>query len=118
MRRRHLVALALAGLPASALAQPAPARRARYHDEVLTRSYETLPPGAKERVAAAFRAGSPDVTEDAIRQRWDSMEPNQRGEVLTMHERRAGRGRGPGMGPGPGRGMGPGPTPAPARPPG
>jgi hypothetical protein len=124
MNRRMLLGLAFATAPLAAFAQPAapPAappgarpgwrgpRRGEHHDEVLGRDYDTLPPGAKERVAGAFRQATPGLDEAAIRQRWDSMSPAQRGEVLTMHEMRGGRGMrggmgGPGAGPGPGRGV-------------
>lgn len=133
MHRRVLLGLALAGLPAAVSAQPrmTEAQRRQFHDEVLSRDYGALPPGAQARVAESFRGGTPDIGDEAIRQRWDSMTPGQRGEVLTMHERWRGRGpgggrgpgpggRGPGPGGGPGRGPGPGPGPGPgrARPPG
>jgi hypothetical protein len=101
MHRRLLLGLFLAAAPAAAVAQPATRRGAR-HEEVLGRNFDALPPGAKDRVTPAFRAGTPDLDEAAIRQRWDSMTPGQRGEVLTIHERRgphAGR-----QGPAPRRG--------------
>jgi hypothetical protein len=89
MQRRLLLAFLLAGGPAgAALAQPA-ARRGARHDQVLEPDFDALPPGAKDRVVAAFRAGTPDLDEAAIRQRWNAMTPSQRGEVLA---RRAGRG--------------------------
>ncbi|WP_146217162.1 hypothetical protein [Falsiroseomonas bella] len=116
MQRRALLGLAFAGLPMAALAQPrmTEAQRRQFHDEVLARDFSALPPGAQQRVTEAFRAGTPDLPEADVQARWNAMTAQQRGEVLTMHERR--RGRGPGMGPGGGRG--PGPGPGPNRPPG
>uniref|UniRef100_UPI001F1F7A1A hypothetical protein n=1 Tax=Falsiroseomonas oryziterrae TaxID=2911368 RepID=UPI001F1F7A1A len=100
-RRALLAAVALAGLPAAAIAQPrmTEAQRRQFHSEVLGRDFGALPPGAQQRVSEAFRAGTPGLPDEAVRQRWDAMSAEQRGEVLVMHERR--RGRGPGRGPGP-----------------
>lgn len=130
MQRRLFIALGLVAQPgAAAFAQtrPTPQQMQQFHDDVLARDFATLPPGARERVSQAFRAGTPDIGEEAIRQRWDAMTPGQRGEVLTMHHPRGrgtGPGYGPGAGPGPRDGMGPGPgrgpgmmQPGPARPP-
>jgi hypothetical protein len=116
MQRRMLLGLGLGALPAAALAQPrmTEAQRRQFHDEVLARDFTALPPGAQQRVTEAFRAGT--------QARWNAMTAQQRGEVLTMHERRRGRGHGGGRGPAPGPGSRPGPGPAPGgaptRPPG
>lgn len=128
MKRRVLLALATLSLPQLAFAQGGPPRRAAgrgtgqpgaFHDEVLGRDFDDLPVGAKERVTNAFRVGSPELDDAGVRQRWNAMTPQQRGETLTARERaqrRAGSpgqggGRGPGPGPGPGAGRGPGAGP-------
>jgi hypothetical protein len=122
MQRRILIGLGLGALPAAAFAQPrmTQAQRRQFHDEVLARDFSALPPGAQQRVTEAFRGGTPDLPEADVQSRWNAMTAEQRGEVLTMHERRHGRGPGGGRGPGPGPGggRGPGPGPGPGRPPG
>jgi hypothetical protein len=95
-RRAVFLAAVIAALPGAALAQPA--NRATRHDEVLGRDFDALPPGAKDRVSAAFRGGTPDITEAQMRERWNAMTPDQRGEVLTIQDRRM-RGRGRAQGP-------------------
>jgi hypothetical protein len=117
--RRALLILAAAALPLGLLAPRALAQGRQQpgmqHDEVLGRDFDALPPGARERVQDAFRQGSPDIDDGALRQRWNAMTPQQRGETLTARERaqqRAtpqGRGRGDVPTPGTGRGPGPGP---------
>jgi hypothetical protein len=119
MLRRNLLGTVLVGLPFSALAQqagrgPDPER----HAVTLGQDFDDLPPGPRARVTAAFREGSPDLDEDAVRQRWNAMTAEQRGETLTMRERaqarrlnqqqrpRGGQGGGPGGGQGRGQGAG------------
>lgn len=126
MNRRAFFALAALALSAAgiapaafapaALAQPRPQPQpGPRHDEVLGRDFDALPPGARERVQNAFRQGAPDLDDGAIRQRWNAMTPQQRGETLTARERAQQRaappGRGPGSAPAPGTGRGPGPGP-------
>jgi hypothetical protein len=89
------------------------------HDQVLGQDFDSLPPGARDRVTQAFRSGSPDLDEAGVRQRWNAMTPDQRGETLTMRERttqRGGGARGPGGGAGPGAGPGTGAGRGPAAP--
>jgi translation initiation factor IF-2 len=110
MNRRFLLLAAVLGWPVAAVAQPAPGPR---HDEMLGRDFDQLGPGARERVQNAFREGSPGLDDAAMRQRWNAMTPQQRGETLTARERAqrraAPQGRGPGDMPTPGTGRGPGP---------
>jgi hypothetical protein len=131
MDRRAFLALAALAVPGAAFAQGGPPRQGAQqprprgtgqpgarHDEVLGRDFDDLPPGARERVQNEFRQGSPDLDDAGVRQRWNSMTPDQRGEALTARkraQRRAGppgqgggRGPGRGAGPGPGAGRGPG----------
>jgi hypothetical protein len=132
MHRRTIVGLALGLLPASGMAQVAPPlatapnapsgppvgrtpmhgrgaqqHRAQQHQEVLGQNFEALPQPAKDRVTSAFRQGQPDLPLADVQARWDAMTSTQRGEVLTMHERRMGRHGRPASGTGPGRGPGP-----------
>jgi len=120
MTRRALLTLAAAALPMGLLAPPAlaqgrPSQPGPRHDDMLGRDFDELPQGARERVQGAFRQGSPDLDDRALRERWNAMTPQQRGETLTARERaqqRAtpqGRGRGDMPTPGTGRGPGPGP---------
>lgn len=84
MQRRSLLLAVAVAAPGLALAQPVPGPR---HDEVLGRDFDQLPPGARERVQNAFREGSPGLDDGALRQRWNAMTPQQRGETLTARER-------------------------------
>jgi uncharacterized membrane protein YgcG len=116
MQRRTL-ALMLCALPFGAAAQPPgrgpdPAR----HEVTLGQDFDDLPPGARQRVTTAFRQGTPNLEDAGVRQRWDAMTADQRGETLRMRERQQTRARqpqgqqrgGPGGGPGAGQGAGQG----------
>jgi hypothetical protein len=119
MTRRTLLKLTASALPMGLLGPQVLAQGRQQpgmqHDEVLGRDFDALPPGARERVQDAFRQGSPDIDERALRERWNAMTPQQRGETLTARERARTRtmpqGRGPGDMPTPGTGRGPGPGP-------
>lgn len=117
MHRRVVLALAFGALPGLAFAQAPRAQVGARHEQMLGQDFDDLPPGARERVQNAFRQGSPDLDGGAIRQRWNAMTPDQRGQTLTARERAQrggpGPGRGPGAGPGSGRGPGPGGGPGP-----
>ncbi|MCU0987725.1 MAG: hypothetical protein MUC89_22830, partial [Acetobacteraceae bacterium] len=121
MTRRALLILIGTAVPLAMFArsafaqgrpQPQPGPR---HDEVLGRDFDALPPGARAQVQSSFRVGAPDLDDAAIRQRWNAMTPQQRGETLTARERAqlraAPQGRGPANTPAPGTGRGPGPGP-------
>ena len=121
MQRRTALVLAFTSLSGLALAQPAPRPRQQpprqpgaWHDEVVGRTFDDLPPGARERIQNEFRQGSPDLDTDSIRQRWNAMTPEQRRETLTVREfARRRQESGPGRGPGPGAGGRPTPGSAP-----
>ncbi len=115
MHRRAVLALAFAALPGLAFAQQPPAQVGARHEQMLGQDFDDLPPGARERVQNAFRQDSPDLDDGAIRQRWNAMTPDQRGQTLTARDRaqRGAGGRGPGPGRGPGGAAGPGPGPGP-----
>lgn len=120
MQRRRLLGSCLLGtmllgLPFAVTAQPPgrgpdPAR----HEVTLGQDFDDLPPGARQRVTTAFRQGTPDLDDAGIRQRWNAMTADQRGETLRMRERQQARPRqpqgqqrhGPGGGQGAGQGGG------------
>lgn len=108
MDRRCFLGIAFALWPVAggALAQqPRPSPGAQ-HDLMLGQEFDALPPGARDRVGAAFREGSPGLDDAAVRQRWNAMTPGQRGETLTARERAQHRNM---RGPGPGAGQAQGP---------
>jgi hypothetical protein len=124
--RKHVLILALCALPWAAAAQGGGASAGNRQAPALAQNFDDLSPQSRDRVGAAFRSGSPDLDDAAIRQRWDAMTADQRGETLRARERQQTRsrepqgpqrppaGRGatdPGRGHAPGPGAGPRPGP-------
>lgn len=84
MRSLALVA-AVAAMPYPAAAQNAPAPA--LSRATLGQDFDALPAEARERVRNAFRVGTPQLDDAAIRQRWDAMTAAQRAEAVQTRDR-------------------------------